>query len=319
MTLAGPRYGRQLSMSFGCLLDICENIDVDDFVWTPPGAGPAELEDFLTLRKGLPSHANESIHRWLAKDPGDYDFVRWSFMVEFQQAARVDLGIRSVNLAGVSDAFKVFRNLNEEHRTWLVDFEISRISASRPGYSPPARVQDMEKILRDSGSSWTVKLVQGRYRLVEALPRGVFDVAETALSVADKASELLRSAWNFAFGINASPSHAYYDAVRSVEVLSCPLVSPKDGSATLGKDIRVLRDSLHKWEFVMADSRGGSSVEKVVSMMQLLWHSHTDRHGRADYEDVSLEEAQAAVLLSSTLVAWLAKGMLRRVDGSGAV
>ncbi|MEU4254169.1 hypothetical protein AB0F15_42935 [Amycolatopsis sp. NPDC026612] len=289
---------------------------MDEFVWTPPGTGPADLEVFLALRKGLPAYANESIHRWLVKETDERKFIYWSFMLEFQQAARVDLGLRAVNLVSVENAFKVFRNLNETHRTWLVDFELSRIPASRPGYSAPSRVQDLEKILRDSGSSWTVKLVQDRYRLVEALPGGVFDVVEATLSAADKASELLRSSWNFAFGVDASPSHAYYDAVRAVEVLACPLISPKDGSSTLGKNIGVLRDSSHKWEFVMADSKGTSSVEKVTSMMQLLWHSHTDRHGRADYEDVSLEEAQAAVLLSSTLVAWLAKGMLRRVAGS---
>ncbi|WP_157360672.1 hypothetical protein [Amycolatopsis thermoflava] len=288
----------------------------DDFVWTPPGAGAAELESFLALRKGLPSHANESIHSWLVGKKGERDYIYWDFMLEFQQAARVDLGLQAVKLVSVQQAFQVFRKLNEAHRTWLVDFELSKIAASNPGHKSPSRVRDLEKILRDSGSSWTVKAIHGRYRLVEALPGAVYDVVDSALSSAGKASELLRSAWEFAFGVKASPSHAYYDAVRSVEVLSCPLVSPNDGNATLGKDINVLRNKPEDWQFVMRGSRGGSSVEKVLGMMQLLWHSQTDRHGRADYEDVTLEEAQAAVFLASTLVAWLSKGMLSRVAGS---
>ncbi len=139
------------------------------------------------------------------------------------------------------------------------------------------------------------------------------DVVQDTLSSADKASELLRSAWESAFGVNPKPSHAYYDAVRSVEVLSCPLISPNDGNATLGKDINVLRSGANKWQFAMSGSRTSSPVEHVISMMQLLWHSQTDRHGRADYEDVSLAESQAAVLLASTLVGWLSKGMLTRI------
>ncbi|MEV4601805.1 hypothetical protein AB0K15_30925 [Amycolatopsis sp. NPDC049253] len=237
-------------------------------------------------------------------------------MLEFQQSIRVDLGFLAAQFTTISDAYKVFRQLSDTHLTWLVDFELSRITAIQGNSRAPQRVQDVEKILRDSGSSWTVKAIQGRYRLVEVLPSAVLDVVESTLSVNGKSSEMLRSAWNFAFGVNPSPSHAYFDAVRSVEILSCPLISPRDTTATLGKDISVLRTSLHKWRFAMADSKGGTSVDKVVSMMQLLWHSQTDRHGRGDYEDVSLEEAQSAVLLASTLVGWLAKGMLRRVEST---
>ncbi len=284
-------------------------------MWTPPGASATELEAFLALRKGLPSHANESIHRWLVENRSENEYMKWSFMLEFQQAARVDLGVRAADLARVSDVLQVFRKLSETHRTWLVDFELSKMSVSRPGYADPKRVQDLRKILRDSGSSWTVKGVRQRYRLVEELPGAVFDIVESTLSSADKSSELLRSAWDAAFGVNPRPSHAYYDAVRSVEVISCPLISPKDLNATLGKDINVLRNSPQKWRFAMAGSKDSSSVDSVLKMMQLLWHSQTDRHGRADYEDVTLEEAQAAVLLASTLVAWLAKGMLSRNEG----
>ena len=286
---------------------------VDDFVWTPPGVPAAELEEFLALRQGLPSHANESIYRWLVRGKGLSDYLDWSFMIEFQQAVRVDLGFRVVDSARVDRVLDVLRDMSETHRTWLVDFELAKIAVPKSPYGPPTRVSEVDKILRDAGSSWTVKVLQGRYRLAEVLPGAVFDVVESALSSTGKASDLLRSAWNFAFGVNQSPSHAYYDAVRSVEVLSCPLISPKDNIATLGKDIRVLENSLAKWTFVMADSKEGTSVEKVISMMKLLWHSHTDRHGRGDYQDVSIDEAQAAVLLASTLVGWLGKGMLRRV------
>jgi len=142
----------------------------DEFVWTPPGVATAELEDFLTLRRGLPENANESIHRWLVSGAGDSEFIRWSFMLEFQQAARVNLGLLAVDLVNVRDAFKIFRKFNETQRTWLVDFLLARIPVPRTG-TEPERVATIRKTLRDCGSSWTVRIVQNRFRLVETLQR----------------------------------------------------------------------------------------------------------------------------------------------------
>jgi hypothetical protein len=287
----------------------------DEFFWTPPGVTADELEDFLTLRRGIPENANESIHRWLVNGKGDRDYIDWSFMLDFQQAARVNLSINAVNLVRVDSVFNVFRAFSETHRTWLVDFMLSRVWM-RNGRSEPNEVSKLRKILRDAGSSWTVGVINNRYRLIAVLPGAVVEVVQQTLSLSDKASELLWSAWESAFGVDSKPSYAYYDAVRAVEVISCPLISPADRNATLGKNINVLRTGVDKWRFVMTGSKEFSSVEHVIHMMQLLWHSQTDRHGRADYEGVSLAESQAAVLLASTLVGWLSKGMLERVESS---
>lgn len=273
--------------------------------------GP-ELEDFFSLRKDIPENARESILRWIFNNKADHERIDWSIMLEFQQAARVDLGFLTVSSVRVSQAHQVLRKLDPTHRLWLTDFRLSRFALNRQ--KEPDLVTALKKILRDSGSSWTVGLVGNRYRLVEVLPGAVVNVVEHMVSRNDKASELLRSAWESAFGVNPKPSHAYYDAVRSVETLSCPLVSPNDSNATLGKNINVLRNSPNKWSFVMNGSVQTSSIEHLVGMMRLLWHSQTDRHGKADYEDVSLEEAQAAILLASTLLGWLAKGFLKRVE-----
>lgn len=232
--------------------------------------------------------------------------------VEFQTASHMDVGVRSSERQPPQTVRAFLHARTDRELIFYIDFELSRFVIDH--VRAPQRVSALNGILRSSGSNWTVGDRRGRYGLVERVPSGVVKVVESVMSKQDLASSKLREAWDQAYGVNPSPSHAYQDAVKAVEILSTPLVSPNDRSATLGKDINVLRSGGHKWQFVMAGSQHISSVGHLVSVMQLLWHSHTDRHGQEDYEDVSLEEAKAAVLLASTLVGWLSQNALRRVE-----
>lgn len=73
---------------------------------------------------------------------------------------------------------------------------------------------------------------------------------------------------------------------------------------SLGKDINVLATKPEAWTFALS---GDQSVERLLGAFRLLWHSQTDRHGREDYEDVGVDEAQAAVLLATAIVGWLSQ------------
>ncbi|MBI9114483.1 hypothetical protein [Sanguibacter suaedae] len=286
---------------------------MDDYQWMPPGLDPERAQAFLTPSTGLPEAASEAIHRWIVDDKYSHESLSWKFMIDFQSASHMDLGLLHQNTVQVGDALKYLRTLTEDQRTYLLDYMLSGLYP-RPdiGRAMPERATRLASILRASGAGWTVMARRGRWGLQRVVPVGVTDVVESVLSSADRASALLRTAWSGAFGLESSPSHAYYDAVRAVEVYSCPLISPRDKLGTLGKDINVLRSKPEAWTFALVGSDRTSAVEHLVSAMQLLWHSQTDRHGYADYRDISQLEAQAAVLLASTIVGWLSQGALRR-------
>lgn len=291
-----------------------ENMPMNtDYVFTPLGASPDEIAEFVTLRPGIPDYMRESVIAWRQHGRAGYNLADVGFLVRFQTAAKTNLGIKA-DLTIDNDGLNAYlRNMDHDVFANLIHFVLSELFVSPGGTgSSNDRVRQLEAILSTGGSSYTVGKVQSRYGLVERVPAAVADTVEEVISSSGKASSLLSKAWEQAFGMNKNPSHAYYDAVKAVEVLSCPIFSPKDGNATLGKDINVLRNNAGKFEFVMPDSKHNTSLEHVVSMMQLLWHSHTDRHGSGDYEDVTVDQAQAAVLLSSTLVGWLSKGMISR-------
>lgn len=287
-----------------------ENIPMtSEYVWTPLGASSAEIAEFVTLRPGIPEYMRESVIGWIRNGKHDSEYTGLDFLVRFQTSAKTNLRVTAGATHSYADLSKFLRKMGPRDFANLVHFLLSEQGT----YANNARVTELKEILSAGGSSYTVGMVQGRYGLLERVPAAVADIVEEVISSAGKASSLLSSAWEKAFGMNKNPSHAYSDAVKAVEVLSCPLFSPNDRLATLGKDINVLRNGEANFKFVMPGSQHTTAVQHVVSMMQLLWHSQTDRHGEENYAGVSEEEAQAAVLLASTLVGWFSKGMVKKV------
>ncbi|MCT1438623.1 hypothetical protein [Brachybacterium paraconglomeratum] len=244
----------------------------------------------------------------------DHEYVSISEYLAFQTSMRRNLGLNPIERAPISQIRKWISELSSETLEALVDYRLSN-SLPYPTYDPEPRgnVAELGTILQSGGSSWTVGNRGGRWGLVEAIPSAVINIAQSLMAPDQKASALLSEAWSYAFGIDKEPSFAYYSAVRAVEVYSCPLISPNDVAATLGKDINVLRNKPTDWKFVLD---GEESVERLTSMLRMLWHSQSDRHGSADYRGVDIEQAKAAVLLATTLVGWLSQGHLKRASES---
>lgn len=289
-------------------------MSTDDYRWTPPGLSADETESFLELIEGVPTAARPELVEWAMPAPlsRNTTLIPMSSFVEFQTASHMDVGVRSSERQPPHTVRAFLHARTDRELIFYIDFALSRFAIDH--VRAPQRVSALNSILQRSGSNWTVGDRRGRYGLVERVPSGVANAVESVMSKQDLASSKLREAWDQAYGVNPSPSHAYQDAVKAVEILSTALISPKDRNATLGKDINVLSTAGRKWQFVMAGSDKSYSVEPLVSIMRLLWHSHLDRHGKQDYKDVTADEAKAAVLLASTLVGWLSQGALRRVE-----
>lgn len=276
--------------------------------WTPLGASEEEVEEFLALREGLPPYLYESIIRWIRARKVSESWVYWEFLVEFQEASRMSLGVATGTYTRFDDLASFLRKLRPEKMANLLDFMLGTLDS----YRADEAAQELEKSLATGGSSWAVGVRGGRRGLVARMPASVVDVVASVTSTSDKAGAKLAQAWDKAYGPDAQPTDAYVAAVRAVEILICPLVSPNNDRATLGTAIRDLRNQGGSWTFAMKHGDGTDTSLEVVGILQLLWKGQNDRHGSGEYADVTIEEAQAAVLLASTVVGWLAKGMLRR-------
>jgi hypothetical protein len=92
--------------------------------------------------------------------------------------------------------------------------------------------QELEAVLYQGGSKWCVSAAGDS--LEERVASEAAERAAQLMTMGTRAGEHLRQAWYNVYGRNPNPSHAYREAVRAVEVVTIPVVSPKNAKATLG-------------------------------------------------------------------------------------
>lgn len=163
----------------------------------------------------------------------------------------------------------------------------------------PYLVRAARGVLELGGSAYTVT---DEGLIEDAVAPEIAQVRDKALSVSDVASQELVSAWNHAYGRTPDASDAWDHAIKAVESILVPEVSPNDVKATLGKIIGELNAPVQSFEFFLPGSDGSHSTEPLLGVLRCLW-ANPDRHGPVQREP-SLEEARAVVTLAATVLNW---------------
>lgn len=279
--------------------------------WTPPGLDESELEEFLAFVDGVPSGSKGLLRTWITKaipkskslHYGEQYLAGWP-IAKFQLLMNKDYGWPIYDELSSDHVLACVDRLVDRDFIFFIDFILGHCKVE------PDTAKFLDNILRNGRSNWQVGKRDKRPGLVSRIPAAVVEVVETLTDKPSAANNLLRRAWAKAYGPSPDAPGAYASAVKAVEVYSTQVFNPKTSLSTLGKDNAAFRAKPEKWEFDLG-SDDPRNLEHLLGMMELLWNNHHDRHGSQNYKDVSIEEAQAAVLLASTLVGWFDKGMIR--------
>ena len=156
---------------------------------------------------------------------------------------------------------------------------------------------ELEERLAEGGSAWRATADGLERRVDETLQ----SVADAVFVTNDRPADYLKSAWHKAWGRNPDASGAHQDAVGATEAAYAPIISPNNDRATLGTIIRDIRAKPPKFRLRLQTRSGEEDVGRVVAMMELLLKSQR-RHGTDDRSSETIEEAQDAVALATTLV-----------------
>jgi hypothetical protein len=173
-----------------------------------------------------------------------------------------------------------------------------------------AAVLALSRILDDGASAYRVVVTEDGPRLerrVDATVTEMFD------DVAGKgqAGNRLRVAWQRVYERRPNIVGAYDAAVKAVELVSIPIVLPKDPIATLGRVNACIRNGPARFIFELGSS---GDVAPALAMQELLW-TRQCRHGDPDPgkpDDNTFAEAEAAVHLAAALVHYWERGIIRR-------
>lgn len=278
--------------------------------WVPFGLDAEAQVAYRVLVPGVPEWLREPLIAWLSERWAGGSDTRWlrrDRLLELQTAVDVDMGILASSSSIVDgDMIRLqLRATTEFELLRIVDYMLaSQFYAARNAHS-------LEKLLLRARSAYTVGTRMGKVGLVDRVPEGVRVAAEEVAATAPDAGPLLARAWSHAHGLEPNDTAAYADAVRAVEAVAIPAVTPGNAEATLGSVIAQMRQH-GDWRLPLREHDHAPSAEMLVQMLRTLWRGHRDRHGHLDYSDVTHEEAETAVALAVTLVSWFASGAVQR-------
>lgn len=179
--------------------------------------------------------------------------------------------------------------------------------------------QPLEHILKSAGH--VLRVSPDGNRLVERIEPTLWNEYEWATQPDDQASQYMQEAWALAFGREPNLSDAWGRAIKAIETLLKPIVSPKNDKATIGSMASALRQSPDKWECKLPDrgykSNGETNVkpgiEVFIDALATIGYQ-PDRHGSDQPQDVDEATARSVLFLATTVVGWLRDGILTTID-----
>lgn len=278
----------------------------------PLGLKDDDVEEFFALADELSPATLQLLRDRVVHHYSENGYISGEVLARYASEARVNIEVTTRYGYAADDLAVLFPTTAE--LLGIIHFLLFAASDWKV-------VEDLESTLSRGHSVYTaVKSGNGNTaRLERRLPEGVAEAVREVVTQSGLAGTHLIKAWNNAYGYDGDASVAYSSAIKAVETLACPLIEPKNRMSTLGTALKALSDQ-HKspkstWDFTNENPKDADeSVNTVVSMMKLLWHGQTGRHGSdpSVFTDATVEQAQAAVLLAATLVGWLNNDYLEK-------
>jgi len=287
-----------------------------DGEWAALGLDSGEVGAYDALYEGIPAWMSASFWGWVRFEltaKNTYTNARnWhaETVKGMERACRFSVGYYAYDAAQGMDALRSAVQADPSRAVRVADF----LLADKGGiYGRKTAEDGLEKILRESGSAWTVGKRLGRVGLERRVPQGVQDVADSVMRSGRRAGERLAQAWSAVFGVDPNPSNGYSLAIKAVEDAAIPVLLPNDQIATLGKIIHHMRDVTYTLPFEREPQDAASGLV-LRQMSQLLWVGQVDRHGGGEEAagTVSQAAAEAAVMLAVPLVQWFTSGVVQR-------
>lgn len=263
---------------------------------------------FDEAQAGLPDYLLQPVVNWVGpliwnRNPLFGPEPNVEVLQEAQVALRVSLDWTG---GGDSAASSLVRRMGEDREFALdvLDYLVQKVADDDHS-------EKLAGALATGGSEWCVESDNnGVRRLAKRAIGPVRDGIEVIHTTSQRAHHHLTEAWRLLGGRQPDASGVYREAIKAVEAVARPVVSPKNDRTTLGTIIRDLRAKPKKWTVAL----DGASAEDVADIADLIWKGQVDRHGSDDESvplAVTLEEADAAFYIAMTLTRWFAQGHIR--------
>lgn len=283
---------------------------------------PSRRETSITtdeaLYDGVQPWMSNSLRNWLSNKfcvkSNNKTYYQDKLMHDVELHARLTFGTASDGFYLYRGAMAVF-NANTYHALDMIQAVVELEEVTKDGYRstlPP--INYLNELLIAGGSKWHV-VVEGKHARMEARVDQTTEKAyKTLAQQKTNFSELLTKAWNYCYGRQPNPSEAYTYAIKAVEAASWATITPNNTTATLGTLIKDLESQTGAGKFttIFNDKEENAGIQTVISVMQRLWHGHSDRHATGTHVKPTEPEAEAAIHLAILLCHLFSTGSVIR-------
>ena len=253
--------------------------------------------DYATRTKDVESHLHEPLWDWCAQHLFDiYDSILRPRLLSL--VLRMDKCSQSA-----------FGNATTKDPNLLLDMVDGLLQLGEFNGRDDPEIVWLEQMLDAGGSAWQVA-PDGK-SLIERTLDAEHAAVKLAAQGDDQVAADIHAAWSAAWR-REEPSavEAYAAAVKAVEGMLAPIVTPDDPKPSLGKIIPALRDKPEKWD---TRFRGAETVDALADMLDEVWRSQ-HRHGGGAGLPNTLDEARDAVSIAVAVVGLCRRGFLERLD-----
>jgi hypothetical protein len=268
---------------------------------------------FEAPREGIPPSVWAPVARWLQAVALDGETplfaardARTNWMLRLQPALDFVLDWSSGDETAWASLLQMMAS-NAVVALDVIDFalhDLGEIDATTPTESQ--QVVEIAELLTSGRSAWRVAVSdEGRAGLLRRFVGPVEESLEDVRSASERAHHHLADARDKTFGTKPSPTAAWASAIRAVEAVAGPVVTPNDPRPQLWRIVPAINDKPSKWTYPL----GGP---EIVAAMAAALATTDQRHGTDD-ETVPLEatrdQAAAAYHLALALVQIFASGL----------
>lgn len=262
------------------------------------------LRPAVALAEGVPPHLNSLLEYWIEGICGYRSKSGMQEQTMLSIAVLAGVGVR--RSYEKTDLMRQIIAAGFSDENVMLDILDSALEVLRSQYSASA----LSSILEQGGSAWTVRADnRGLERRVDPTTMSAYATATASM---DAASGELQEAWSKAYGRNPDASDAWDHAIKAVESVLVPIVTPNNPKATLGNVLGDLKAVPTKLSFKLAtSSQAITNIDTIEGMLRLIW-PNPDRHGGASgaTRKPDLDEAQAALQIAITIVQFVRAGVL---------
>lgn len=280
--------------------------------WIPWSSrqSPELAREYLRPRPGVP----EGVLSIMLDFVLGYFFIQDFTQRVFLDREKASQYVRAFHESIPMDSERAARHFSDNREQLIDAFDFILSGVSVEGFGNPQLIKKLNSELEEARSEFVIRPSRmGAHELQLRVDPVTSSLIDDLLQSTDRATSLMSQAWSKLYSRFPDPTGAVLAAVKALEVIAAPIVTPLDDTPSLGKIAECLKVKPEKWSSVVEGTR---LVQRISDDLKFIWDNQKQsRHGHPQNEiEVSSQTAEILLQMALCNLELLRRGAIAPVD-----